>query len=498
MHEGSINVNLIFGITAILLAMSVFSSKLSERFNMPALLLFLGIGMLAGPDGIGKIQLQDANIANITGIVALAFILFSGGLDTNWKTIRPIMGYGISLATIGVLITATMVGFFAYYILNFSLAEGLLLGAIVSSTDAAAVFSILRAQSVGLKRKLQPMLELESGSNDPMAVFLTIFMIGMLSNPHGSYWEILPVFFLKMPIGAVVGIMLGKSLPWLFNRLKLNFDGLYHVLGIATVLFTYGASETAGGNGFLAVYVCGIMIGNSNFFYKHTLTKFHDGIGWLMQISMFIILGLMVFPSKLPTVSVIFPGIMLSLFLILIARPVAVFTSMLGSAFDYRERIFISWVGLRGAAPIVLATFPMLAGYKDSERIFNVVFFIVISSILIQGKTIMFVAKKLKLNKLITPKPRSPLEFERTDALDSDMIEVDIVPGSPANGKKISELSLPADALVVLIRRNQQFVVPKGSSIIESGDCLLILVESPVISKVISALVPGNPTANIE
>jgi cell volume regulation protein A len=493
MHSGEINTNLIFSIIAILLVLSVFSSKLSERFNVPGLLLFLAIGMLAGHDGIGKIDLENPYIPNITGIVALAFILFSGGLDTNWKAIRPIVGYGISLATLGVLITATLVGTFAHYVLNFSLIEGLLLGAIVSSTDAAAVFSILRSKSVGLKRKLQPMLELESGSNDPMAVFLTIFIIGMLSTPQGSYLGILPVFFLKMPIGAIIGILLGKALPWLFNRIKLNFDGLYHVLGIATVMFTYGASEMIGGNGFLAVYVCGIMIGNSNFFYKHSLTKFHDGISWLMQISMFIILGLMVYPSKLPTLEVILPGLTLALFLMLVARPLAVFISLLGSEFDYRERIFISWVGLRGAAPIVLATFPMLAGYKGSERIFNLVFFIVISSILIQGKTLMFAARKLKLNKTVVPKPRSPLEFERTDAINSDMIEVDIVQESPANGKKISELSLPADSLVVLIRRNQQFVVPKGNSLIESGDCLLVLAEAPVVEQVIAALNPAAP-----
>jgi cell volume regulation protein A len=212
-----------------------------------------------------------------------------------------------------------------------------------------------------------------------------------------------------------------------------------------------------------------------------------------MQISMFIILGLMVYPSKLPTLEVILPGLTLALFLMLVARPLAVFISLLGSEFDYRERIFISWVGLRGAAPIVLATFPMLAGYKGSERIFNLVFFIVISSILIQGKTLMFAARKLKLNKTVVPKPRSPLEFERTDAINSDMIEVDIVQESPANGKKISELSLPADSLVVLIRRNQQFVVPKGNSLIESGDCLLVLAEAPVVEQVIAALNPAAP-----
>ena len=483
----------IFCIVAILLIMSVLANKLSEHFNIPALLLFLAIGMFAGADGPGRIIFNDARVSYMVGTTALAFILFSGGLSTHWKTIRPILGCGISLATVGVLVTALLVGLFAHYVMNFPLKEGLLLGAIVSSTDAAAVFTILRSQSVGLRGKLQPLLELESGSNDPMAVFLTIFMIGMLKSSHVSYLHMIPDFLIEMSFGALVGFVIGKSVPWAFNKLKLNYDGLYHVLGIGTVLLTYGISGWIGGNGFLAVYVCGIIVGNSDFLYKNSLVKFHDGIGWLMQIAMFLVLGLLVLPSELP--KVVLPGLLLAAFLMLIARPAAVFLSAIGSGFDFRQKLFLAWVGLRGAAPIMLATFPMIAGYANSKQVFNLVFFIVLSSVLVQGRSLMFVAHVLGLNKRVTARTRAPLEFERTEALQSDMSEIEITAFSPAVGKKISELSLPPDTLIMLIRREQSFVVPKGSTVIEPDDCLMILAEPDAIRKITADLVPEEGSA---
>ena len=260
------------------------------------------------------------------------------------------------------------------------------------------------------------------------------------------------------------------------------------MLGIGTVLLTYGISGWLGGNGFLAVYVCGIIIGNSDFLYKNSLVKFHDGIGWLMQIAMFLVLGLLVLPSELP--KVVLPGLLLALFLMLIARPAAVFISAVGSGFDFRQKLFLSWVGLRGAAPIMLATFPMIAGYGNSRQIFNLVFFIVLSSVLVQGRSLMRVANLLGLNKRITPRTRAPLEFERTEALQSDMTEIEITEFSPAAGKRIAELSLPPDTLIMLIRRNQSFIVPKGSTVIEPDDCLLILAEPDAIRKITADLVP--------
>jgi cell volume regulation protein A len=485
--------NYIFCVAAILLIISVLSNKLSEHFNIPALLLFLAIGMLAGSEGPGKISFSDPRVSYLVGTAALAFILFSGGLSTHWKSIRPVLSCGLSLATIGVLLTALLVGLFAHYVMNFPIKEGLLLGAIVSSTDAAAVFTILRSQSVGLRGRLQPLLEFESGSNDPMAVFLTIFMIGMLKGSQLSYLHMIPDFLKEMFFGAVIGLVIGKSVPWVFNKLRLSYDGLYHVLGIGTVLLTYGISGWVGGNGFLAVYVAGIIIGNSDFLYKNSLAKFHDGISWLMQIAMFLALGLLVFPSRLP--GVILPGVMLALFLMFIARPAAVFISSIGSGFSFPQKLFLSWVGLRGAAPIVLATFPMIAGYADSDRIFNLVFFIVLSSVMIQGKSLMFVASKLGLNKRVVPRTRSPLEFERTEAMQSDMSEIDIPPLSPAIGKSIAELSLPADSLILLIRRDQRFLVPKGNTVIEPSDCLLLLAEPDVLQKISSSLAPETAAA---
>ncbi|MHB9139395.1 MAG: potassium/proton antiporter [Victivallaceae bacterium] len=481
----------IFCIVAVLLIMSVLSNKLSEHFNIPALLLFLSIGMFAGSGGTGKIPFDDPRLSYLVGTAALAFILFSGGLSTHWRAIRPVLNCGISLATIGVVLTAVLIGLFAHYVLNFPLKEGFLLGAIVSSTDAAAVFTILRSQSVGLRGRLQPLLEFESGSNDPMAVFLTIFMIGMLKGTQLSYLHMIPDFLKEMFFGAAVGFVIGKSVPWAFNKLKLSYDGLYHVLGIGTVLLTYGISGWVGGNGFLAVYVAGIIIGNSDFLYKNSLVKFHDGIGWLMQIVMFLALGLLVCPSRLP--GIVIPGMMLALFLMFIARPVAVLISSIGSGFSFSEKLFLSWVGLRGAAPIVLATFPMIAGYEDSDRIFNLVFFIVLSSVMVQGKSLMFVAAKLGLNKRVAPRTRSPLEFERTEAMQSDMSEIEIPPLSPAIGKKVAELSLPTDTLILLIRRNQRFIVPKGNTVIEPSDCLMVLAEPDVLQKITDSMAPPDP-----
>ncbi|MFA7231774.1 MAG: potassium/proton antiporter [Victivallaceae bacterium] len=467
-----LEIHQIFIIGATLLLLGVFGSKLSDWLNFPALLIFLGIGMLAGSEGIGGIHFDNAVTANTIGTVALAFILFSGGLDTNWKGIRPILRQGILLSTVGVALTALLVGVFACVVLGFSLREGLLLGAIVSSTDAAAVFAILRSRRTGLKNNLQPLLEFESGSNDPMAVFLTLSMIGFLKNNDASLWMLLPDFFMRMSIGAVTGIVAGKAACWLFNRLKLDFEGLYPVLGICIVLLVFGGSETLNGNGFLAVYTCAIVMGNSPFLYKRSVMKFHDGFGWLMQIIIFLTLGLLVFPSRLPPVA--FNGLLVSVFLMLMARPAAVFLTMIGSGFTVREKIFVSWAGLRGAVPIVLATFPLMSGYDKSDMMFNIVFFIVLTSVLLQGKTLMPLARLLKLDKLSAGRLKYPLDCERTGSLDCETREVEIMPDSSIGGKCIAQIPLPSDVMILLVRRNEKFLIPKGKTVIEPGDNLLI------------------------
>ncbi|HNV30385.1 MAG TPA: potassium/proton antiporter, partial [Cyclobacteriaceae bacterium] len=346
---------------SILLFISIIASKTSFRLGIPTLILFLLVGMLAGSDGPGGIYFNDPKIAQFLGVVALTFILFSGGLDTKWESVKPVVRQGLSLSTVGVLITAILVGVFTSYVLDRSLLEGLLLGAIVSSTDAAAVFSILRSKNVGLKGNLRPTLEFESGSNDPMAYFLTISMIYLVTNPEASALSLIPKFLKGMVIGGICGFLMGRAMIWLVNKIKLDVAGLYPVLVLSLVFFTFSFTDFIGGNGFLAIYISAIILGSNNFIHKKSLIRFYDGMAWLMQIIMFLTLGLLVFPSKL--VPILIPGILISVFLILIARPIAVFISLsFAKGLNIRKKLFLSWVGLRGAAPIVFATYPMLAG----------------------------------------------------------------------------------------------------------------------------------------
>ena len=325
----------------------------------------------------------------------------------------------------------------------------LLLGAVVSSTDAAAVFAILRSKSVSLQGRLQPLLELESGSNDPMAAFLTVFMIGIIQNPETSYWSIFPAFFGKMSIGIVWGYLVGRAGAWLYTKLKLDYEGLYFVLGISLVLFAYGIAECIYGNGFMACYVCGLTMGNLRFNYKKGLVRFSDGVGWLMQVMLFLVLGLLVFPKQLPGIAI--SGFILALLLMFVARPAAVLLCMIRSPYSMRERLLISWVGLRGAAPIVFATFPLLAGIENAGLLFNLVFFIVIASVLIQGRTLMPFARLLKLDKPLNDKVRAPIELEETDTLNSKMFEFEIPPDAPFVNKTLAEMKLPPGVLVLLL-----------------------------------------------
>ncbi|MFN3480216.1 MAG: potassium/proton antiporter [Thermodesulfovibrionales bacterium] len=407
---------------AILLLLSIIASKASDILGIPALLIFLVVGMLAGSDGPGGIHFDDPFIAQFIGVIALSYILFAGGLDTNWASVRPVFWSSIALSTFGVFIAALLVGWFAMYVLGFSLLEGLLLGAIISSTDAAAVFSVLRSKRVSLRGNLKPLLELESGSNDPMAVLLTVGFIRLLLNPGDSVLDLIPMFIKQMLLGALMGYFMGHGMAYLINKLKLGYEGLYPVLSLSLVLLTYGATVTAGGNGFLAVYIAGLVLGNRNFIHKKSLMRFHDGLAWLMQISMFLVLGLLVFPSRL--VHVIGTGLAVSLFLMLVARPAGVFLSTVFSDMAIREKTMVSWVGLRGAVPIILATFPLIAGIPKADMIFNMVFFIVLSSALLQGTTIPVVAKWLGVDAPIPVKPMYPLECESTVKMKCDLTEI--------------------------------------------------------------------------
>jgi len=375
----SITTENILLIGSLLLFFSIIAGKTSYRFGVPTLILFLAVGMLAGSEGILGIHFNDPALAQFIGIVSLNFILFSGGLETSWSTIKPVLWQGITLSTAGVLLTAVSLGVFVWTITDFTLMEGLLLGAIVSSTDAAAVFSILRSKKLGLKYNLRPTLELESGSNDPMAYVLTIAFLGLVTHPEKSAWSIIPLFIQQMAVGGLTGFLMGKASKLIINRIKLDFEGLYPVLVITLMFFTFASADFLGGNGFLAVYLCAVYLGNHSLIHKKTILKMYDGLSWLMQIILFLTLGLLVFPSHIIPVMGI--GLLISAFLILVARPFSVFLSMAFFRMNFSRRTFISWVGLRGAVPIVFATYPLLAGIDKADMIFNIVFFISVSRI---------------------------------------------------------------------------------------------------------------------
>lgn len=466
--------NILFWVAA-LTFISVIASKLSDRFAIPTLLLFLAIGMLAGSEGFGGIYFNDFWIAKSVGILALIFIIFSGGLDTNWKEIRPVIVPGIMLSTAGVLMTAIVVGAFAVYILKFSVLEGLLLGSIVSSTDAAAVFSILRSKRISMKSPLKPLLEFESGSNDPMAVFLTVSFISLLTTREMSFASLIPRFVIDMGGGVLVGYLMAKLTGLAMNRLKLEYEGLYPVLMISMVLLAYSIATILKCNGFLAVYLVGLLMGRIDFPNKRMIARFHDGLAWLMQIVMFLTLGLLVFPSHIVPVM----GVSISIVLVLmfIARPVSAMLCLAPFRMSARKKVMVAWVGLRGAVPIILATFPLLAGIAKADTIFNVVFFVVLASVLIQGASIPFVSRMLKVDAPFSHRRRYPIEFEKTDGIDADLSDVMVPYNSDTVGKRIMDLNIPETCLIMLISRGERFIIPAGTTKIEEGDILLVLAD---------------------
>jgi cell volume regulation protein A len=466
---------------AVLIFASVISSKLSDKFAIPVLLLFLGIGMLAGSEGIGRVPFDDASLAKSIGIVALIFIIFSGGLETNWKDVKPVVGPGILLSTLGVLLTAVIIGFFAVFVLKFPLLEGMLLGSIVSSTDAPAVFSILRSRRMGLKKPLNPLLEFESGSNDPMAVFLTVGFIGLLTARDTNIWSLLPRFIWDMGIGAAIGYVMAQGIILFMNRIKLEYEGLYPVMMISFALLTYVTAVFLRANGILSVFLAGLILGQAEFPHKKMVLRFHGGLAWLMQIIMFVTLGLLVFPSHI--IPLIGPGILLTFLLMFVARPISVFLCLVPSKLSLQKKAMIAWVGLRGAVPIILATFPFMAGIPQADTIFNVVFFVVIASVFIQGTTIPWLSRLLKLDVPWRSRTSYPIEFEKTSDMDADLTETIVPYGSQVVGQRIRDLGVPDKCLIVLVSRDEKFVIPSGSTVIESGDVLLVLANAEDFSE---------------
>ncbi|MBB6328989.1 cell volume regulation protein A [Algoriphagus iocasae] len=473
-------------ISSLLLLAGVLASKTAGKTGIPMLLIFLGVGMLAGSDGIGGIRFDNPHIAQFLGIISLTYILYSGGLDTKWPSIKPVLKPGITLSTLGVLLTSLSLGTFVFLITKLGFLESLLLGAIVSSTDAAAVFSVLRAKSIGLKGHLRPLLELESGSNDPMAYFLTVSLLGLITLETGSIWEIIPLFFIQMLVGGFLGWLFGRATVLLINKVNLDFEGLYPVMLLALVLITYTFVDLLGGNGFLAVYISAITVGNGKMAHKKSLMKFFDGVAWLMQVIMFITLGLLVFPKQLIPVSGI--AILAALFLIMVARPLGVFISLSFFKFKLREKVFISWVGLRGAVPIVFATLPLIANIEQSGIIFHMVFFIVLASVAIQATTLPLAAKLLHLSLPASLKKRSMLDLELSDDFKNAILEIQIPKNSHIEGKKILELGFPSSSLIVLVKRDGKFITPNGQTELKAEDELMIMMENEHQEEEIKAL----------
>lgn len=460
---------------SVLCLLSIFASKAAAFLRVPALLIFILVGMLAGSEGPGGINYNDPWSAQFLGVIALAFIIFSGGLHSSWKQIAPVLWDGVILSTLGVFLTAMLLGFFAHYLLGFPILIAFLLGAIVSSTDAAAVFAILGADGSSLKGRLKDLLEFESASNDPMAIILTISVIHLISNPGTSVLGMVFLLVKQMSLGTLFGFAMGKVIIFIVNRLRLGYEGLYPVLMLALVLFTYGLSASVGGSGVLAVYIAGILVGSSEFVNKKSIMRFIDGIAWLFQIVMFVVLGLLIFPSQLLPVAL--SGLAVSLFLMFVARPVGTFISLVPSKLSLREKTFVSWVGLRGAVPVILATFPLIAGVPESQMVFNIVFFIVITSVLLQGPTLPMVSRWLGVDAPGVEKRERSADFEFPYDEHTERVELSIPPESTAVGKQVIELGLPESALLMLIRRGDTTFVPRGSTVIEPGDRILVFAE---------------------
>lgn len=477
-------------VVAILLLAGVIAGKVSGRFGIPALLLFLVIGMAAGSDGPGGIEFSDSELASSIGAIALVLILFSGGLDTSWSAVRPVLVPGVVLATLGTLVTALVAGIAAAVIFDVSLILGLLVGAIISSTDAAAVFSVLRSRGIGLRGKLRPLLELESASNDPMAVFLTVGLTALVTSPDQPLSSLAWLFVRQMTLGAVFGVALAFLGVWFVNRIRLEYEGLYPVLSLATVLAIYSSTAAVGGSGFLAVYLAGVTMARSRLVHKRSLMRFHDGIGWLMQITMFLLLGLLVFPSRLLEVAV--PGLALAAVLMLLARPVAVWLSLLGRSWSARDRWLVSWVGLRGAVPIILATFPLAEGVEGAGVIFDAVFFVVFLSVALQGTTIPMIARLLGV--------QSPEEVAASDreeivggaATGRSLHEITVPDDSWAVNRQVVELDLPPGVWLALLTRRDEFLVPQGPTILQAGDQVTVLASPSEVRLVEAILRSGN------
>jgi cell volume regulation protein A len=474
-------------VAGILLLLGIASSKFSARLGLPVLVLFLGVGMLAGSEGFGGIDFENYTLAHGIGTAALALILFDGGLRTPLSSIRLAWRPSVALATVGVLITSVLTGLAATHILGVSLLEGVLLGGIVGSTDAAAVFAVLRSSGLRLRERLSATLEIESGSNDPMAIFLTVGVLQVLLGRMEMGLELLWLFILQMVAGALAGVAVGRAGVWVTNRVNLDAAGLYPILVSAFGLLAYGLAASLQGSGFLAVYVAGIVLGNSRLVFQRGIFLYHDAAAWLGQIVMFIVLGLLSFPSRLLEAAP--QGLLIALVLLLVARPAAVVLTLLPFRFEPREIVFLSWVGLKGAVPITLATFPLLLGLPLGPLLFDVVFFVVLASAVTQGITLSVFARRLGLELPAQPEAPVTLEITSLRHVDGDIVEYTVGPESRAAGHRIRELALPEGVVIALIAREEQVIPPQGRTRILPDDHVFVVLRPetrPLVDRIFS------------
>ena len=460
-----------------LLAVGLGASLLAGRLRIPGLVLFLGVGMAVGSDGLGIIDFgrsfEDIELARSIGIIALALILFEGGLAAGLPEIRPVLKSAVSLAILGTLVTALVTGFAAAWLLGLSTLEGLLVGAILSATDGAAIFALLRTST--LRRRLARTLEGEAGTNDPIAVLLVLGFIEWIQRPDYGIVDMLGLFVTELGIGAVVGTAVGLLAVRAFRGAKLATPGLYPVASLAVVALAFGAADLLHGSGFLAVYLAGLALGSTRSLpARQTITVFHDGIAWVAQLAMFLTLGLLVFPSELPDIAL--EGTLVAVVLVFVARPVAVVIATAFSRLTARERVVLGWAGLRGAVPVVLATFPLIEGVPGSVDFFNIVFFAVLLSTLLQGATFEPLARRLKATTNEPALPRPLVEVGTIRRLGADVVEVPIRAGDAAVGARVRDLGLPREALVNVLVRGDEALPPRGSTRLEAGDRLHIVV----------------------
>ncbi len=447
---------------------------LARRLRLPVLVLFLGLGMFLGSDGPGGIYFDDAQLARSIGIIGLVAILFEGGLTSEWRAVRRVLAPAFLLSTVGVFVTAVVVGVAAYALFDLTWSSALLLGAVVGSTDAAAVFAALRFTA--LRRRTANVLAVESGLNDPMAVALTLGLISWVTEPSYGAEDIVVLLVRQLGLGLLIGIGIGIVASRALTRIPIELAGFAPVASTATAALSYGAADAAGGSGFLCVYIVALFIGNSPMPYRRAVLGFHEGLAFAAQVSLFVVLGLLVFPGQL--VAVAAASIGLTAVLILAARPLAVLVSTPFQAFAWRERTFISWAGLRGAVPIVLATFALSAGVRESDTIFNAVFFVVLLSALVQGLTLEPAARRLGLVTERRPVYQAPIEVGSVGELGAEIIEHEVDAGDAIVGRHVRETSLPRDAIVMLIVRDGVGIPPRGSTLIEADDRLYIMVSA--------------------